>query len=331
MMFVHVNPGLSNSSVVSTGKFSWLGEILANDLGRASVATLTFISGYLLVRTSITVSVSSVAKRRFRTLIIPMLAWNIIFSLMLLLKLFVFSLPDSKEVFHLENLLGSIFGLNGPTANLSLFFLRDLFISLVFIRISLPLLYKYPIFIATIVFIATVFDSLEPVVFRPSILLFALLGSVYALKGGVLANLVKPFHMIVTIPILTACILLLKNMSGPLAELEDLMFRAILVLLTLLTCNIITRLSLAKWIESLEPRIFESYLLHVPLISTLWIVWSFLVGQPMDDSYIIFFLGMPFVAVVGGQILGALLDRSPPQVQSMLRGKVHLQQHPRKD
>ena len=73
MMSVHVNPGLHTASVISTGSFAGLGAIWVDLLGRASVAALSFISGYLLIRTASGRTLTTVARRRFQTLIIPML------------------------------------------------------------------------------------------------------------------------------------------------------------------------------------------------------------------------------------------------------------------
>ena len=94
MMSVHVSPGLGQASLVSTGSLAWLGTLWGDFLGRASVAALSFISGYLLIRTAAEAPLASVARRRFRTLVVPMLSWTLIFCLLRIGKATALGTPE---------------------------------------------------------------------------------------------------------------------------------------------------------------------------------------------------------------------------------------------
>jgi surface polysaccharide O-acyltransferase-like enzyme len=134
MMTVHVNPGLSTESAVTTGQFAFVGLVIGDWMGRASVATLSVVSGYLLAR-SLKLREPNFYRFVFgkaRRLLLPMVAWNFFFIALLWGESFLMpgqthSLFDKPGFGHW---LGQGFGLTGQTANGSLFFLRDLFASL---------------------------------------------------------------------------------------------------------------------------------------------------------------------------------------------------------
>jgi hypothetical protein len=106
--------------------------------------------------------------------------------------------------------------------------------------------------------------------------------------------------------------------EGPWREALDLLRRGLLVLLA--SARLVgTRPG--AWFATLGGSIFETYLLHVPLIGILWVAWSTAVGGPGDPSYLGFFLAAPVAAVAAGRALSAILGRSPPWLQRLARGR----------
>jgi peptidoglycan/LPS O-acetylase OafA/YrhL len=73
---------------------------------------------------------------------------------------------------------------------------------------------------------------------------------------------------------------------------------------------------------------FLAYLIHMPLIGILWVVWGQFVGTEMDASYLAFYLFTPFLALLAGYALDSLLDAAPPTMQLALRGKVRTRGRP---
>lgn len=124
MMSVHVNPGELNPSFVNDGPAAWLGWLMIDVLGRASVAGLSFISGYLLFR-SIDRPLATIASGKFRSIIVPMLFWNALFVAAILMQSWVIGRPDADVERLSGDWLAGLTGITGPTANVSLFFLRD--------------------------------------------------------------------------------------------------------------------------------------------------------------------------------------------------------------
>ncbi len=332
MMSVHVNPGLSNPSLVSTGSLALVGAVWGDFLGRASVAALSFISGYLLVRTVPEKSTGTVARRRFRTLLVPMLTWNLIFCLLQVGKALLLHRPEESVLLEPgTDLLAALTGLTGPTANLSLFFLRDLFVSALLVQVLRPALAAWPLAVLGLVAGIAVFDLAVPLVFRPSILFFVAAGAAYAMRAGTLAAWLTPRRVagaVLAILAGMAAMALLVRVApadaglAPVVAVQDLLRRALLVVLTLGLSAALTGTRAGGWLVPLERRIFETYLLHVPLIGMLWVPWTRLVGGPQEPTYLLFFLLAPVAAIVGGIALGGLCNRAPPLLQTLLRGKV---------
>lgn len=330
MMSVHVNPGMGAASVVSVGDFAWLGNLWGNFLGRASVAALSFFSGYLIIRTASAVSLADVARRRFGTLIVPMLVWNLIFCLLLIIKVRILDEPSNNPIWKPDvDLLALLTGLTGRTANESLFFLRDMFVALLIVKFTAPWLRRWPLLVLGGVLVVTLFHLTAPLIFRPSILFFVAAGAVCAQRTDRLAELMTLRRMIIAAAIIIAALAALSTTQGAMAaEAKDLLRRSLLVLLMLSVSAALTNTLTGQRIADLESRIFEAYLLHVPLIGVLWLPWTALIGGPEDTSYLFFFLGMPVGAMVAGRAFGQLCDRLPASAQRLLRGKARPPQRP---
>mgnify|MGYP005860015789 CR=1 FL=1 len=325
MMSVHVNPGPGQPSAITTGAFAMLGDVWINLFGRASVAALSFISGYLLIRTASAMTLSAYARRRFSSLIVPMLVWNLVFAAMLVVKVRVVGLASGNDLLDGSGgLLAALTGLTGPTANLSLFFLRDLFVAAVLVQALRGPILRFWRMALVLVAIVTLFDLAEPVIFRPSILLFVVAGAIWAGRAARLPA--RPdWRWILAEGLVVAGIVVLRasglDATGPGREAVDVLRRVLLTGAVLALTAWLAATGAGLRIARLERRIFETYLLHVPLISTLWVGWTLLVGPAEAPSYVVFFLAAPFVALIAGQVFGGFADRLPAPVQRLIRGR----------
>lgn len=325
MMSVHVNPGPGQPSAVTTGAYAWLGDIWIDILGRASVAALSFVSGYLLIRTAEGVTLPALARRRFATLIVPMLVWNLIFCAMLVAKVWlVGGVIGNDFVTGGAGLIAALTGLTGPTANLSLFFLRDLFVTALIVHLLRRPLIQFPIGGLAIAAVVALFDLAEPLVFRPAILFFVAAGAVWAGHAARLPTQIGPRMLAAGLGVIAALALVQASgldATGPGREAVDILRRVLLAGAVLTLAATLAGTAAGQRIAWLERRIFETYLLHVPLIGTLWVAWTVIVGPAEANSYVLFFLITPVVALVAGQIFGALADWLPAPLQRSLRGR----------
>lgn len=329
MMWVHVSPGLATPSIVSTGEFAAAGRILGDTLGRISVSLLSFVSGYLFWSRARHLPVGSVAWRRFESVMLPSLVWSSIYLVLAASKerltgtsASVFGRTDGS----IMDAINAWAGLTGPTANLSLFFLRDLFVSILIVRLLVPVVARFPrATILAALLLGAAGDRLEPLIFRDGILQFVLFGAATARLGITFSTLSRP-----SVGLLFGylCVLLGYDLSDLSAgwiwsfELPLLLRRIGICLLTLSLIKPLLGILPEAGTPRLGRATFLAYLMHVPLIGILWTLWQRYVGSEMEPSYLAFYLVTPFLALFAGYAADTLLDAAPPTMQLAARGKV---------
>lgn len=328
MMWVHVSPGLSSPSIVASGDFRLVGLVLGDTLGRISVSVLSFISGYLLWKTAINQPFAALARRRFLSVALPMLVWSAIFILLAEAKQILTGIP-SHTLDGLKPTLLSFLdawsGLAGPTANLSLFFLRDLFAATLILRLAAPLVRRLPVTATLAVTLLTVMNWTAPVVFRPGILQFLVFGAVAARLGLTIATLSRPA---LALPLgyglsLAGFVsfIILPEQAAHLDQASAIMRRLGIGFLALTFSRSFLRLTPAPRLARLGRHSYLAYLIHVPFIGVLWSLWNRLIGTPDDASYLVFYLATPILAFFVARLFGRLIDGLPDTVQILARGK----------
>jgi fucose 4-O-acetylase-like acetyltransferase len=326
MMSVHVNPGASGASFVTTGTFAPLGDIWLNFIGRTSVAALSLISGYLLFESARRTPSLQLIGKKFRTLVVPMMTWSVVFLAVLLIGRFGFEEPLRSLDLTALGLLDAITGLFGPTVNLSLFFLRDLFASMVLVIVCLGAIRRAPWVAIGVALVIALFDLLEPVVFRPSILFFVVTGTALASRGIAPRTLARPIVFLPGLGVCLAAYALLSSGDWASHQLQreslDLLRRSTLTLAMLALAGGLARFGIGRTLAGMGGSVFESYLMHSTLISVAWIVWQKFMGTAMEPSYLAFFFLAPVGAMAAGALFGAVADGLPAPVQILVRGKV---------
>lgn len=326
MTWVHVSPGLHMPSVVSTGAFAVVGTVLGDIIGRASVAALSFVSGYLLWLTAHKKPFADFVEGKLANLMIPMILWSLIYIGLAVGK----TLLTHERVAGLNGAFDSPWaffnaatGFAGPTANYALFFIRDLFVSLILLRLCANLVVRLPWLALILAVGVTLFGLGAPVIFRPSILLFATAGMIWAARRT-LADLTRPAFAFPVAGVAAFGWLLLAQVGavrGPLHMGEDILMRITMTALAFWLAGVIASSRHGGAVAGYGRHMYLSYLMHIPLVGVLWTVWTQTVGGPDDASYLIFYLSMPFVAVAAGTVCGRMLDQAPGWLQSLLRGK----------
>ena len=195
MMSVHLVPGPARVSFVTQGAGSLIGAVWLDVLGRASVATLSLISGFLLVGALEKHGFPRIVRDRGRALLVPMMTWNVV-GLLAILAAALAGRPAAGLVLAglatPLGLLNGLTGLSGPTVNLSLFFLRDLFAATVLLALLWPLLRNHLGPALAVTLALAVFEVTAPVIFRPTILLFMLAGCALRVRHVALGDLAAP-------------------------------------------------------------------------------------------------------------------------------------------
>lgn len=327
-MWVHVNPGTSTLSTVNGGEFANIGWFLADVLGRTSVSTLSFVSGYLLWKGNLHRPFGQMVTRQFRNVMLPMVVWGTIFLLLAVVKTQLFGQADAigKIAPTPVGYVNAVFGISGPTANLSLFFLRDLFVSSLLLKLLLPAIRRVPLLTVAVVTLIAANGSLEPLLFRPTILLFLTLGAVAA-RCGTSINTLSRLNVALPSAIVVAAIYVLVELLSPPCsaawpEVAGILRRLGLALLAIALSGVLVRDLRFNAFASIGRHMYLCYLAHVPVIGIGWTLWTATVGGPLDESYTVFFLTAPVVCVALTYMCGTLLDHAPVAAQRLLRGKV---------
>jgi fucose 4-O-acetylase-like acetyltransferase len=269
---------------------------------------------------------SQLVKSKLGSLILPMLLWNAVFCVLVLTRAALLGRHGAAYNRLTTDWLGGVTGISGPTANLSLFFLRDLFASTILLGIILPLVRRLPLVVLALVFVLTLFELTAPVVFRPSILLFLLAGFIFAQRGGRLLNWARPEYVLGA-ALAFGAFLVIVSMGGGAgtgwsAQFVDLVKRGLLTVFFIGVSGLLATTVLGGRLAPLGRHMFPTYLSHQIVFSLTWFAWTHLVGGPSDPLYLVFFLAMPAVAIAVGTGLGLSMDSAPAAVQQMVRGKV---------
>lgn len=327
MIWVHVPPGVAGPSIVGPGgNMHAVGYLLSDVLARSSVAALSLISGVLLWQTARSKALTTVGGQKFRTLIVPMAAWGAIYVLMAVAKERVVG----GEVAGLDGVFASpmsqidaIFGLTDSTANYALFFLRDLFVSLVLLRLILPLLPRFGIPLLGLMTVLTLGGLTDPVLFRPSILLFALFGAWWSARGFGLADLERgPWLLVAFLCGALHTVIEMMGTDVPLiAALSELAMRVALAVVMLWVTGRLARTGAAGRIARLGRFTFLAYLAHIPLNGMTWVIWQKVVGSATEPSYLLFYVFNPILALACAAAIYQLLRIMPGAVQIALAGK----------
>ena len=328
MMWVHVTPGLAAPSFVSGGSGTAAGVFFGETLGRVSVTTLSFVSGYLFWTTGVARPFADIARRLAFSILLPMLVWSAIFLLMAWLRGRM-GAPSNALALIGEGWIGWVnawSGLAGRTANQSLFFVRDLIVATLILRLMAPLVRLSPILSILIAICVTFLPNTVPVLFRPQIFTFMVLGAACAARGWTIARLAKPrFSLVWGFGFSIAATALYHFYQGnayPFELTHDLLRRAGIGCLIVAIAYALVENPTARHVADWGRHSYLAYLSHACVIGVLWLPWSRIVGSEHDPSYLLFFLAMPPLCMALAIRAGRLVDRLPVLLQIALRGRI---------
>lgn len=329
MMSVHLVPGPSGVSFVTHGPGAPIGDVWLGYFGRASVATLSLVSGFLVAGSFGKHDLRRIMRDRGRAILVPMMGWNLVGLVAILLGMLAglrFAEVDPASFATPFGLLNAVTGLFGPSVNLSLFFLRDLFAATVLLALFWPLLHRHLGLALAVVLLLTVFDLTAPVIFRPSILLFMLAGCALRARGHRLSDLAAPRlavpGLLTAGLVLGLCLLLRGGGPGPLSELQNIAKRAALVFAVLVLAFAIGRRpGLQAFLDRFEPVAFLSYLSHVLLAKLLWLAAGAAGITLNGPSYLIYFFGAPMLVFGLALLAQPAVDALPGPLPLLIKGK----------
>ena len=341
VIYVHVSPGNSQIDIVGHGlrAFDVFHGMLVNTIGRASVALLSAVSGYLTVHSLARVSFPSVLVRRVRSLLIPMAFWSAAFiGLALVGEHFQAGFIESslRGPLTVERLPTLLIGVFGEPANLPLYFLRDLFVCVLFAPVLLVLLKRRVALFAAFVAVVYVVGFNSVLFLSPNLFLFFAIGMWIAKSGKVPLSFPAPVIWLSVAGLLivggaaTAAILSLTMGPDPLSAR---MVEPLLALVRFPAAILFWAASL--WLAArplgarlarIEPYIFFVFCAHTILMFPVWYAWRSVFGEYYSPLYPIYFVFVPFYVIAASIVIVDIVSMVAPRFLSLVTGGRTLKQ-----
>jgi Uncharacterized protein conserved in bacteria len=328
VVYVHAWTGLSGHELelargTAQENLRW---ILMDVFGRSAVPLLGLISGWLVAGSRRTLDWREHIARKARTIVLPMLLWNVIALVLVCGTAWLFTLqaptPPSlwwivEEIFILTR---------NPDVNVQMPFLRDLFVCMV----MAPVLVRTPGWtLAAVVAIAAAGQVLgfgAPLILRPSILMFFALG-IAARRLGMaerVANWPLPLTVLPFAALMTVQLWLTLSGNEPRANSGlatlDLLGRAAATVCFWRISWMLARSRVRSVLLRVEPYMFLLFCSHLVLIWLGGPLLGRLTGPLGSKDYPAFLLLQPMLVLAVVIAFGAVLQWAAPGWARVLSG-----------
>ncbi|ASJ71384.1 acyltransferase family protein [Granulosicoccus antarcticus] len=343
MIFVHVPDGQSIAQVYSltTGGFAiFLEGFLVEGPGRASAALLSVVSGYLAATTLLKPgsSVWSLYRRRFVSIILPMIFWACVTYVVYLVvsQSRPTFLEDAKTVLDKLNIIFFITEMPlGATMHLG--FLRDLFVCVLLSPLLLLGIRRMAWFVLPMLGMLYVFEHNQSfvLILRPLVLFAFSIGIYLAVRGARLDALDRLWPVFVMLSIIATMIILLANSGVGDTAVQAFAKRGLefdetvlypfgrlfgsLAIWTLLPWFLGGKLQI--WVKRFTPYLFAAFCSHYLMLTLLFYGgWSPLFGGRQSDSFIIWFLSAPLVSMAVAVMVVTVAQWVAPPLATLITG-----------
>ncbi|MEO9335920.1 acyltransferase [Mesorhizobium sp. SB112] len=319
MTFVHVQPGIAeNVYDRDAGFFDIVYFILTRLMGLSSVSLLSIVSGYFIVSTLLKVGNSQLISSKAKTLVVPLVAWNVLMLVLLLAYAGLSGNVQDLPAFDFMGMANALFAVTEWPLVVPLWFLRDLFVCCVFA----PLLYvgvkRFPVVLFAVLIAYTLFGEGLYLLQRPQLMLFFALGMwlrTARIDGAMLDRAARflLIGLVITVGIfLTIRIerILLSDMDNALRLSLDTALRITMAAGFWCLTDLIAKSRASKLFVSLEPYAFFIFCSHAILFNFAGIIFRRLFGNYGSELFPITFFTLPFLAVICAVIGLQIVNRS---------------------
>lgn len=278
---------------------------LKDFLARGGVPILTVISGYLAYSSYQKVPYFRLIIKKVKSLLVPFLVWNVIALAfcMVVFKLWGFNFLGFGRLDGFGSYINALLGVGlQMPINLPVYFIRDLFLIMLFIPLIHVICQKRVVFIVfsiiwllyswlshSVLFISDVFST--HILYRTDMLLFFLIGYFFAIQGFKLPKLSR--YSIVAISILMAVIGLFLSMylSGVSPSNYDFVNLRLLFSLAFVACLPVFINALVLFGDSVGGRIlkfmspysFTLFLSHIVVLNVFSVIIFKLIGWHVSE------------------------------------------------
>ncbi|WP_298398978.1 acyltransferase [Sphingobium sp.] len=294
--------------------------------GRSAVPLLGLISGWLVAASSRTRDWGGHVRRKARTIVLPMILWNIIaiFLVSGAARLFNLSAPQPQSIWWTVDEV--LILTRNPDINVQMPFLRDLFLCMV----AAPLLVRLPGWMLAMIGLTAAACHIAglgpPVLMRASILFFFVTG-IMARRGGWADRVVTWHWLLALLPFaLLMGAQLYRSVTigdgGPrMAQTAlDLSVRMAAALAFWRLAWALARSPARGWLLQVEPYAFFLFCAHLILIWLGGPVLGGLFGRMGEPLYPLYLLTQPLIVLGIVMLVGGALRRIAPGAATVLSG-----------
>lgn len=321
--YVHAWPGASKIKIdASTAGMDWIALVFIDWLGRGAVPLLSVVSGMLVWHTLSTCSPGRFLSKKLRTLVVPMVIWNMIMAALVLLAL-ALGLTNRAPTTAWYNW---VFALSEQPVNVPLGFLRDMFVCMLLAPGLHAVLSRAPL--AGLGLLAAVamtgyaaYHEGWPLFLRPDIFVMFALGLL--LKGfDLIAAFSHPFLSVAALVGLVLVDLVIPDAARTLGpDLLNLTRRMLIALLVWQICLAALRHGRGRRLLWLERYIFFFFCSHAILFSVLGVVSAMFLANPFSLVYWVYFLLQPVLGLALAGVLYEAVQRHAPRLLAVLTGR----------
>ena len=320
MMFVHVQPGIAeNVYDRDTSAFDFIYFVFTRILGLSSVSLLSVVSGYFIVASLLKADPLSLARSKFKTLVVPLVSWNLV----MLVLLVVYGLMTGKwRDMPDPTLLGwanAFFAVTDWPLDVPLWFLRDLFVCCLLSPLLYQALKRFALPTMALLVVYTLFGDDLYLLQRPQLLLFFSLGMWLRIAGTSMIT-VDRLSLALTVGLVAmgAIFITIRFQRVLLGELDDQLRVTLDTLLRItmaggfwVLTGLIRHSGFASIFTRLEPYAFALYCSHAILFNFAGIIFRRFFGNYGSDLFPITFFTLPLLAVLCAVIGLQTIRRSP--------------------
>lgn len=326
VVYVHAWTGRSGADLATMD--NWQEElrwVLMESVGRSAVPLLGMISGWLVAGSARTRQWLPHVRSKARTILLPMVLWNLIAILLVSGSAWLWTLPAPVPPSLWWVVDEALIITRNPDINVQMPFLRDLFLCMVAAPLLVRLSGRWLALVAIMAALWSVAGWWQPLLMRPAILLFFVLGMAARRAGTAqravalpLWSAVAPFPILLVLKL--ALVLSGAAPSAAMMNALDILVRLAAALAFWRCAWALAGRSIAPSIKRIEPYAFFLFCAHLTFIWLLGPLIGRMTGPLGSPAYPVFLLLQPVLALGACMALGKLIAAFAPGAARLLSG-----------
>lgn len=314
IVILHVPP-YQPLSEVGSSFFGLIKAFFSHGFFRATVPTLTVVSGYLVFYHQLHLDPVRLVKKKAASILVPLIVWNIPVAIGVFVSQKYQLLPHAFSAqlypFELMNWVNALTGLFSGPVNYPLNFLRDLFVISLMAPLMWPLINRVPYIGLVLVSLLAYFNVDGDLVLRNSMLVNFYVGGLAVSRKWDLTALDR--YAVWLLVVLISCCAAIVALKVENREL----FRVVSPFLVWPCMRLIVDTRFGDWLYRYAECSFFIYLTHSVVLLVLWVAFQ---RSPLVSAYGVYWLIAPPVTVLSLISLCQEFKKRAPRLAGVVLG-----------